>query len=48
MDGTTSKVTNEKELGVIINEELTSHKHVPAAVSKANQILGIVKRTFQN
>ena len=39
-------VTEENDLGVHIDEELKFHKHISAAVSKANQILGIVKRTF--
>ncbi len=33
-------------MGVLIDDELKFHKHVSAAVSKANQTLGIVKRTF--
>ncbi len=40
------KVTEEKDLDVLIDEELNFQKHGAAAVSKANQILGIVKRTF--
>ena len=39
-------VTDEKDLGVIIDEELKFHKHVSVAVAKANQVLGIAKRTF--
>ncbi len=39
-------VTEEKDLGVLIYEELKFHKHVSAVVSKANLILGIVKQTF--
>ena len=47
MEGTTlNTVIEEKDLGVLIDEELKFHKHVSAAVAKANQILGIVKRTF--
>ncbi len=47
MDGTTlESVTEEKDLGVLIDDELKFHKHVSAAVSKANQTLGIMKRTF--
>ncbi len=47
MDGTTlESVKEEKDLGVLIDEELKFHKHVSAAVSKANQTLGIMKRTF--
>ena len=36
----------EKDLGVIVDEELNFHKHVSSAASKANQILGMIKRTF--
>ena len=39
-------VNKEKDLGVTIDNELKFHEHVSLAVSKANQILGIVKRTF--
>ncbi len=47
MDGTRlESVTEEKDLGVLIDDELKYPKHVSAAVSKANQILVIVKRTF--
>ncbi len=47
MDGTTPEsITEEKDLGVLIDDELKFHKHVSAAISKANHTLGIVKRTF--
>ncbi len=47
MDGTIlATVVEEKDLGVLIDDKLKFHRHVSAAVSKANQILGIVKRTF--
>ncbi len=47
MDGTTlDTVIEEKNLGVLIDEELKFHKHVSAAEPKANQTLGIIKRTF--
>ncbi len=47
MDGTRlESVTEEKDLGILIDDELKFHKHVSAAISKANQTLGIVKRTF--
>ena len=38
--------TSEKDLGVIVDEELNFHQHISSSVSKANQILGIIKRTF--
>ncbi len=47
MDGLTlDTVTEEKDLGLLIDEELKFHKHISATVSKSNQIQGIVKRTF--
>ncbi len=47
MDRTTPEsVTEEKDLDVLIDDELKFHKHVSAAISKANQTLGILKRTF--
>ncbi len=47
MDGTIlATVVEEKDLGVLIDDKLKCHRHVSAAVSKANQILGIVKRIF--
>ncbi len=39
-------VTEEKDLGFLIDDKLKFLKHVSTAVSKANQTLGIVKRTF--
>ncbi len=42
MDGTTLEtVTEEKDLGVLIDDKLTFHKHVSAAVPKANQTLWV-------
>ena len=47
MDGSIlEKVKEEKDLGVIMDDQLKFHTHDSAAVSKANQILGIIKRTF--
>ena len=47
MEGLTlEKVFKEKDLGVTIDNELKFHDHVQLSVTKANQILGIVKRTF--
>ena len=36
----------EKDLGVIIDDALSFKEHVKRSLSKANQALGIVKRTF--
>ncbi len=45
MDGTKLyTVLEEKDLGVLIDEELKLYKHVSAAVSTTNQTLGIIKR----
>jgi hypothetical protein len=47
MDGNTlDKVKEENDLGVIMDDQLKFHTHISAAVSKANQIMGIFKRTF--
>ena len=37
----------EKDLGVIIDEDLKFHNHVSEAVKKANKILGLIKHTFK-
>ncbi len=42
------EVKEEKDLGVIIDNELKFHKHVSQAVKKANQILGVVNNTFED
>ena len=39
-------VNEEKDLGVIISEDLKWDKQCSAAVSKANKILGMIKRSF--
>ena len=40
------QVTEEKDLGIIIDENLKFHKHTAAAAKKANFILGLIKRSF--
>ena len=37
---------NEKDLGVIIDDSLKFHEHTASAVKKANQILGVVKKSY--
>ena len=37
---------DEKDLGVIIDNELSFHKQAAAAVKKANSCLGLIKRSF--
>ena len=39
-------VREEKDLGVIIDDQLTFHKHIATAVKKANRMLGLIKSTF--
>ena len=36
----------EKDLGVLINNSLKASGHIAAAVNNANQILGLVRRSF--
>ena len=37
---------NEKDLGVIIDNELKYHVHAASATKKANQVLGIMKKSY--
>ena len=39
-------VTEEKDLGVIISEDLKCEKQCSEAVKKANRMLGMIKRNF--
>ncbi len=38
----------EKDLGVIIDNQLKFHNHTSAAINKSNQILAIVKKSFMH
>ena len=38
--------TQEKDLGVIIDDTLKFHVHTAAAAKKANQVLGIIKKSY--
>ena len=40
------QVTEEKDLGVIIDNELKFHKYTAAIIKKANSILGLIKKSF--
>ena len=42
-----SKVKEEKDIGVVIDEELSFDKHICDKVSKANSIFAVLK-TFRN
>jgi len=42
------QISEEKDLGVLIDDKLKFHAHVSHIVNKANQVLGILKRTFVN
>ena len=37
---------NEKDLGVIIDDTFRFHDHTATAVKKANQILGVIKKSY--
>ena len=39
-------ITEEKDLGVIIDRDLKFHRHVSKAVNKASRMLGLVRATF--
>ena len=43
---TLNSCTEEKDLGVYFDSSLTFNSHVQNIISKANQMLGIIKRTF--
>ena len=42
------KVTNMKDLGVIIDNELSFKEHIHEKVNKAFQMIGIINRSFQD
>ena len=41
-------VDDEKDLGVIISKSLKPDAHIKKCVSKANSMVGMIKRTFTN
>ena len=45
---TLDKVDCEKDLGVEVDRELKFHKQASSSVKKANRMLGLIKRSFQN
>ena len=49
MDNTTlSQTTAEKDLGVNIDDSLKFHTHTSAVVSKANQIMAVIRKSFEH
>ena len=38
----------EKDLGIYINTSMNFSKHCAISVKKANQVIGLIKRNFQN
>ena len=40
--------TEEKYLGVVINQSLSPSHHIATCVSRANRIVGLIKRTYEN
>ena len=41
-------ITQEKDLGVIVDNSLSFHNHTDAVVARAYQTLGVIRRTFLN
>ena len=40
------QINVEKDLGVLIDDEMKCHKHTAAAIKEANGILGIIRKSF--
>ena len=40
--------TEEKDLGVVINQSLSPSHHIATCVRRANRIVGLIKRTYEN
>ena len=45
---TLETVREEKDLGVVIDSQLTFSKHISLKVNKANSIMGLIRRTFRH
>ena len=43
---TLESTSEERDIGVIIDETLKFHRHTATAVKKANTVLGIIKKSF--
>ena len=49
MDNTPlEQVSVETDLGVTVDDQLRFHHHTTRCVNKANQMLGIIKTSFEN
>lgn len=40
------KITSEKDVGLIINDKLSCTDHLVEKVKKANELVGLIRRTF--
>ena len=47
-DRVLDNVTQEKDLGVIIEDHLKFHEHTAIAAKTANQILGLIKKSYSS
>lgn len=41
-----AKTTTEKDLGILVDNQLKFHDHTSKACNRANQIVGLIRRTF--
>ena len=41
------QITTEKDLGVMVDNKMNFHVHAATATKKANQMLGVIKRTYK-
>ena len=49
LDGASiQEVREERDLGVVVDDELKFHQHMAAAIAKASQMLAVVRRSFAN
>ena len=49
INGTTQQIhqcTEEKDLGVTFDSALSFDEHIQKVINKANQMMGLIKRTF--
>ncbi len=43
-----NNITSEKDLGILVDDELEYEAHIAEIIQKANKTLGIIKRNFRN